>query len=222
MKMIEDAAQLQQFLASEPYTKYFGKQYHSETRILKYNVGEIVIQQNQPSAYLHLMIKGRCSIRVDLANGKSVILQTLKAPCLIGEMEVLRDVSAYHVQALESCKMLSLAVSSCKRLLLNDAHFLRAVCSDIVGKERTESLNLIHSFGFPLENRLAYFILENRQEDLFLVKKVHIAESLGVSYRHIETVMSSFVKRGILRKEKLRYTIIDKKALEALTLELKD
>ena len=45
------------------------------------------------------------------------------------------------------------------------------------------------------------------------LKKTIIAESLGVSYRHLEKVMNDFVLEGILKKERLVYTIIDKKAL---------
>lgn len=220
MKLIQDPALLQRLMSSQPYTGYFGKQYHTETRILEYQAGEAVVHQGQPSAYLHLMISGRCSVSTDLPNGKTVILHALAAPALIGEMEILRDVSAYHVHALESCRMLSIPVSSCKALLLNDAFFLRAVCSDIIGKERTEALKLIHSLGYPLEIRLAGFILDNRQGNLFLVKKVHIAESLGVSYRHIETVMNRFVERGFLNKNGLIYTITDKDALKGLSRQL--
>ena len=221
MKIIHDQALLQKLITSQPYTSYFGKQYHAETRILEYQAGETIVHQEQPSAYLHLMISGRCSVSTDLSNGKTVILHALTAPALIGEMEILRDVSAYHVCALEKCRMLSIPVASCKALLVNDVFFLRAVCSDIIGKERREALKLIHSFSYPLEIRLAQFILDNRQGNLFLIKKVHIAESLGVSYRHIESVMNRFVVRGILSKSGLVYTIVDKKALEDLAIQLR-
>ncbi len=64
------------------------------------------------------------------------------------------------------------------------------------------------------------FILENRQGIYFYVKKVHISESLGVSYRHVEKVMNDFVKKGYLIKDKLVYAIADEPALKELCREL--
>lgn len=79
---------------------------------------------------------------------------------------------------------------------------------------------LVRSFAYPFENSLAKFILDHCQEDYFLIKKVEIAESLGVSYRHVETVMSNFVEKKYLCKQKLIYTITDKEALLHLAKEL--
>ena len=79
---------------------------------------------------------------------------------------------------------------------------------------------LLHAFGYPLENRLAKFILENRQEDKFIVRKVDVAESLGVSYRHEGKVMKYFLDKKYLMKDKFIYTIIYENALMNLAKEL--
>lgn len=220
MKIIEDTELLNTYLASRPYTDYFCGSVRPHTRLIEYAAGEYILKQDTPPTFLCLMVIGRCSISILLANGKSIILQTLKAPCLIGEMELIRPVSSFTVQALERCRLLAVPLDQCKYFLLNDPYFLRAVCFDLIGKERTESLKLIHAFGYPLENRLAHFILENCQENRFYIKKVHIAESLGVSYRHVEKVMGDFVRKQYLSKEKLIYTITDECALKALSREL--
>lgn len=83
-----------------------------------------------------------------------------------------------------------------------------------------EAFTLLHSFAYPLENRLARFILDNRQEKYFYVKKVLIAESLGVSYRHVGKVMNDFINEKYLSKEGLVYTITNEEALTALAQEL--
>lgn len=216
MKIIQNPALLERYLTSAPYTDYFRNTLHAHTQLLEYSAGEYILRQDTPPSHLHLMVFGRCCVRVLLANGKTVILQTLKAPCLIGEMELIRDVSSFTVQALELSRMLALPLSQCKSCLLEDSYFLRRLCSDLICKERSEALTLIHSFAYPLENRLARFILDNRQGNRFYIKKVTIAESLGVSYRHVETVMGEFVKKNYLSKQKLVYTILDKEALTGL------
>lgn len=220
MKTLKNISLLNQYVTCPPYTDYFHPKMREFTSLVEFEPGEYVARQDVLPAALYLMVSGRCCVRVLLANGKSVILRTLKAPCLIGEMELIREVSSLTVQALENCRMLSIPMASARSLLLGDPYFLRRLCSDLINKERTEALSLIHAFGYPLENRLAAFILDNRQDSLFLVKKVYIAESLGVSYRHVEKVMSDFVKAGYLSKRKLTYTILDEEALGNLAREL--
>ena len=136
------------------------------------------------------------------------------------QMELVRNVSTFTVQALEKSRMLGIRLDECKKHLLEDAFFLRRICSDLIYKERTEALILLRSFTYPFENRLAKFILDNCQGEYFLIKKVQIAESMGVSYRHVETVMSSFVAKNYLSKQKLIYRIRDKEALVDLAKEL--
>ena len=220
MRIIENSALLGRYLDAEPYINYFREYLHPYTRIFEYEPGEIVLEQDAPPTYLFLMVFGRCCVRVLLANGKSVILQTLRAPCLIGEMELLRKVPSFTVQALERSRMLAIPLNPCGSYLLEDAYFLRHLCADLICKERVEAYTLLHSFAYPTENRLAKFILDNRQGNDFYIKKVLVAESLGVSYRHIEKVMSDFVDRHYLSKQKLVYTIQNERALTDLAQEL--
>lgn len=220
MRIIKNPSLLHHYLTSPPYTDYFRNDLRAYTRILEYDPGEYVLRQSVPPDHLYLMLHGRCCTRASLTNGKSMILQTLKAPCLIGEMELLQDISPLTVQVLEKSRMLAIPLERCRPILLQDPGFLRRVCSELIIKERANSLSLIHTFCYPLENRLAKFILDNRQENRFYIKKTHIAESLGASYRHVQTVMGSFVRKGYLTKEKLVYTLADESALSALAREL--
>ena len=65
----------------------------------------------------------------------------------------------------------------------------------IARKEGNNARRLIYSSGFPLDIRLADFILNNSEGKIFRIKKVEIAEILGASYRHIETLMADFVNK---------------------------
>lgn len=220
MKEIKDSLLLNEYVSCEPYTEYFSDYIRSYAKIVEFEAGEYVFLQDERPKCLYLMLQGRCSVRMHLANGKCIILHTMDAPCLIGEMELIREVPSFTVQTLEKCRMLSMSLRECRTYLLNDARFLKRLCYDLIGKERMNAASLIHAFGYPLENRLAKFILDNRQGNQFLIKKVHIAESLGVSYRHMGKVMRDFVNEGYLLKNKLVYTILNEKALIALAKEL--
>lgn len=220
MKILHDPALLQKLLSSKACTDYFAPQFRPHFSLVEFAPGERVIHQDAPADHLFLMLDGRCHVRVGLANGKSVILQMMQPPCLIGEMELLRNVSPFTVLALEPCRMLALPMAVCKPMLLENAYFLRRVAADLVWKERGMTLTLLHTFGYPLENRLAKFLLDNRQGDCCDIRKVVMAESLGVSYRHVESVMSRFVREGYLTKEGLTYRIRDPQALAELARDL--
>lgn len=220
MKQIQNPTLLRRYLSSPTYVHYFQDMVWPDTRIVEYSAGEYVLCQNVPPSHLCLMLTGRCCVRFLLSNGRSAILQSLRAPCLVGEIELFQNTAPLLVQALEKTRMLAIPLSQCREDLLNAPHFLRQVCSDLIVKERNETLSLLHTFSHPLENRLAKFILDNRQGDRFYIRKVHIAESLGASYRHVGAVLSSFLQRGWLTKDKLVYTIADEPALTALARAL--
>lgn len=222
METINNSKLLERYLHEKPYIDYFRDYLHPYTKIVDFESGEYVLKEAETFTCLYLMISGQCNIRVMMANGKSVILRTLKAPCLIGEMELIKDMTSFSVQALMECRMLAIDLDECKNRLLEDSFFLRKLCSELIYKERSEALSLVRSFAYPFEDRLAKFILDNRQGNKFLIKKVQISESLGVSYRHVETVMSDFVKKGYLSKNRLVYTIENKGMLKKLARELDD
>lgn len=217
MEILENKKLLKKYISSEVFHTYFDDYIAKYVELLRYDENEHIISQNISSSYLFLLMQGRANVRTILANGKSVIINTLKAPTLIGEIELIRNISPFTVQALEDCYVLAIPLNICHDYLLNDAHFLYAVSYNLADKERKETLHMLRTFGYPLENRLAYFILENRQGNHFYIKKVTIAESLGVSYRHIEKVMNDFVVKNYLVKEKLVYEIKNEDALIQLS-----
>lgn len=84
---------------------------------------------------------------------------------------------------------------------------------------RNGSINLL----YPLENRLASYIMatmgnENRIE--FDETLTEIAELLGTSYRHLLRTINNLVSKGILRKDKAGYEVIDEEMLSSLAIDL--
>jgi CRP-like cAMP-binding protein len=105
--------------------------------------------------------------------------------------------------------------------LLEDAPFLLRLCETLADKERENAIRLSQVSGFPLAHRLAGFLLSNQQNGRVALKKTVIAESLGVSYRHLEKVMGDFVREGILDKNGRIYEIRGRERLEELAASLR-
>ncbi len=182
-----------------------------------------LIRQGTTVNYLYLLKEGRCSIDTIATNGRRIILRTAKAGELLGEMELLSDQPAsMSVRTLTQCRLLVFPMAIVRPILLEDAAFLRNLCLSTIHKEQENGLRLIHSESLPLKNRLAAFLLEHAEGTTFRIRKSEIADSLGASYRHIETLMSDFCTRGFLTRHGRIYEIRNNEALKDLAQSLQD
>jgi hypothetical protein len=78
------------------------------------------------------------------------------------------------------------------------------------------------SLAFPLENRLADFILQTADEELYMEKHVTVCIFLGVSYRHLLHVLAQFCDKGYLQKEGRHYRIQQYNPLNELAGKLRN
>ena len=221
MEILHNRDQLLTALENQFLTDLIPNEIRQYAMLVQYSPGETLIRQGSIPVNLYCLIHGRCSVHTYLSNGKRMVLSSLNAPCLIGEIELLEMCdTTFSVKVLEKSILLAFPLSLCRSTLINDNRFLRKLCILIADKEKRNARRLMISGGFPLEYRLAEFILNNCEEDDLKLKKIEIAETLGVSYRHLEKVMSDFVSGGYLRKEKLIYSLEDRPKLESLAAHL--
>ncbi|MEG1094997.1 MAG: helix-turn-helix domain-containing protein, partial [Lactococcus sp.] len=101
--------------------------------------------------------------------------------------------------------------------LLSDTKFLRYLCLFLSQKALGNTYNYTKNQSYPLEVRLAKFILMTSQNNLYREKHTEVAEFLGVTYRHLLYVLADFVKRGLLQKTKQGYFIKDMNSLQELS-----
>ena len=67
--------------------------------------------------------------------------------------------------------------------------------------------NYSRNQSYPLDVRLAAFILTVSNNGYYREKHTEVAEYLGVTYRHLLYVLADFVKRGIVKKTPQGYHI---------------
>ncbi len=221
MKTIKDKKKLSRYLAEAEYQNLFPREM-DKIAILKSAVhGEILMQQGTRPEELLYLVRGKCSVSCVLPNGKTILLKTLSIPGIIGEMELVSpEISPMTVRTLEECELLSFPAGRSRKILLHDTDFLRKLCILLGNKERQSVLRFFAASGYPLDKRLAAFILEQREGPFFRIRKIQTAETLGVSYRHLETVLQRFIQSGFLSKDHFTYRIEDEKALQDLAREI--
>ena len=217
MKKLENSKLLKEIAESDSFKNYFDTDIYNDLLLFHYDRTETILRQSKKTDYLYYLYSGRCKVIAYTENGKAIIINNLKAPCLIGEIELINNDNPFTVDTLSECLVVAIPLNKYRSTLLSDSKFLYKLSSSLADKERKTVLAYTHYVSYPLENRLARFILDYSQGDVFSIKKVVIAESLGVSYRHLETVMSGFVKKKYLHKEKLNYYIKDRNKLLELS-----
>ncbi len=217
MRILTNKEMLKRYTEDPSYRELFPREVDKYCSIVIFDSEETVIRQGEEALYLYYMLKGRCKISAYMENGKEVIIKKAVAPSLLGEIELFHKDLSLSVETLDPCTMLRFPLEDCKDILLNDRQFLLQNCIRLAIKERDTAFQLSRSISFPLQNRLADFILDNSYADIMNIPKTVIAQSLGVSYRHLEKVMNDLVEDSVLHKNGKKYRIINRKRLEELS-----
>lgn len=93
-------------------------------------------------------------------NGRISLVNFLSAPCFIGEMELLdAQRFANGVKAITKCTCFAIQIKLCKEQILQDTKFLRHICVFLGKKAVMNTYNYSRNQSYPLDVRLAAFIL---------------------------------------------------------------
>lgn len=182
---------------------------------------EVICTEGEQFPYLYYLVKGKAKIYMTHKNGQRTLVLFAEAPCIIGEMGLLEiEPYAKGVIAMEMCTCLALPLSSCSRMLLEDAKFLKNLAIILGDKARNRSNDLARSYAYPFENRFAAFILLSACDDIYNEMHTEVAEYLNVSYRHLLFTLQDLCARSILDKRGRDYHIINRDYLEKLKEEI--
>ena len=209
--------------ASDPYhdpfplSDYFSFDIRPYTSVMKFGSGEKLLREGETPAFLYYLIDGRAKLFLSHGNGRISLINFLDSPCFIGEMELLQAQEAANgVTAITPCTCYGIQINKCKDKLLNDTKFLRHLCLFLSQKAISNTRNYTKNQSYPLEVRLANFILLTSYKRMYRERHTEVSEFLGVSYRHLLYVFADFVKRGLLKKTESGYYIQDVNGLQKI------
>ena len=187
--------------------------------LLLFKKNEFICRENEKLNYLFFFVDGKAKTYSTLSNGKSLLLCFYQGFMLLGDLEILNsEPAATNVQVIEDTYCIGISTEKVKRYLLGDAKFLRYICNSLGEKLKRCSKNSSINLLFPLENRLASYILAtggNFDESL-----IEISELLGTSYRHLLRTLNNMCQKGLIRKNDFGFGIIDKTVLIELASDL--
>ena len=189
----------------------------SYIQVHQFKRGEFIFKEGTSPNYLYYLVEGKAKIYITHENGKVSLLNFIEAPAFIGELELL---NAEHytkgIQTSTDVVCLAIPIHSYKEQLLEDVTFLRHLAIFLSQKATVLSAKSAQNQAYPLENRLASFILLSAEHDVYKEKHTEVCEYLGVSYRHLLHVLAQFCHDQILTKQHRSYIIRDKERLKQL------
>ena len=172
--------------------------------------GEVVFHDGDPGDSLHLVVKGRFAVRVMTPVGDVATLGIRGPGESFGEMALVEPEAhrSATVQALEPAETLALAYSRLGHLGPAVDRMLVVLLADQL---RRHNRLLLDAFYVPAERRVLRRLLE-LGETVELTQE-ELAQLAGTSRATVNRVLRDEEKRGALRLDRGRVTVLDADAL---------
>ena len=203
------------YIEQTHFTDFFSFPVAQDVGLWRAKAGEDILQEGLTDVgHLYYMVSGKAKIFCGTPNGKTFLLEFAQGDCFFGELELLGTRSdSMGVRAVSECVLLSLPLEKYRDLLLQDATFLRVLCTSVAEKEHRRMQSLLETQTYPVAYRLAQFILFAAVGDVYKERNTDASAYLGISYRHYTQVIGEFVTAGYIEKIPGGYQIIDRFSL---------
>lgn len=167
---------------------------------------------------LYVLVSGKLKIYTVLPNGKRMLLRFCGPPSLIGDVEWMAQYPVQNiVEAVGECSLLVVNRDVTHAEESDNPAFLRFMIQNLSHKLYTLGNATAMNLLYPVENRFASYLLsllstENaagQADEIRTSSLVETAEMLGASYRHLNRVIQSMIRQGVLERKKGRLIVLE-------------
>lgn len=215
MVKIHDKLMIEYYIKLYELEKIFSLEMNEYMELYKFNKNEYICREEEYLDNMFFLVDGKAKVSKHLENGKSLLLSFYNPLKIIGDVEFINNNKTdCSVQVIRDTYCIGIKLEIVRSKLVNDCKFLLNVCDYLSEKLRNDSNNSSINLLYPLENRLASYIIAFANLDVSDNKKIifsenygEIAELLGTSYRHLHRTLNKFCLEGILNKKNKEYSI---------------
>lgn len=208
MVKIESNDKLDEYVEKYELRNLFSNDMEEYMTLYMFNKSEYICREYEYLDNMFFLVRGKAKVAKHLENGKSLLLSFYKPFTIIGDVEFIRNSKTdCSVRAIEDTYCIGIRLDIVRGKLINDCKFLLNICDYMGEKLKENSNNSSINLLYPLENRLASYIVafidtENSSCNKFKFKESHIeiAELLGTSYRHLNRTLNKLCDDGVLKK----------------------
>lgn len=222
-----NASLLDHYVSKYKLTDLFQTNMKPYMKLVHFKRNSFICKSEEHIDKLYFFVEGKAKVYTSTSNGKSLLLCFYKPMMLIGDAEILvfKEAST-NLQVIEDSLCVAIDFADLHLFALDDAVFLRYLTMSLGSKllrlSKYSSINIL----YPLENRLASYLLNilsvegGPSEDKHNLTE--LAELLGTSYRHLLRTLNKLVSLGTLSKDGGFYRINDRDLLSAMAADLYD
>lgn len=190
-----------------------------------FDKNEYICKFREKLDYFYFLVHGKAKVYLLLQNGKSLLLRFYKPLSVMGDIEFIKDnYTSSNIQVVEKALCIRISMKNLRSFAINDTCFLRYIINSLGDKleknSNSSSINLL----YPLENRLASYLLAISSSDetnsdisgISTYKLTEMADLLGTSYRHLHRTINKLCNEGFIKKDNQSLVILDYDSLEKL------
>lgn len=221
MKEIMDTKRMNQYLSQFGLDDVIPKTLRKHLALYRFEMDEALCLQGEAPQYIHFIVQGKVKVYTTSTEGKTLLINFTIPLGVIGEIECLRGKKNLNtVTAVFPVETISLH----KRWLTQyeeEVSFLRFLLNIVTHKFYQKSIALSSSLLYPVEVRLASYLLSISIEDekgmthssLSMTNLKDTANLIGTSYRHLNRVLQGFCSTGLVERSKGKLIVLDRKGL---------
>lgn len=224
MKTISDTNLLRSYVQKNKLDDFFDDAFIDEMELLLFDKSEIIFSKGVDLEYMYFLVKGTIKIYMLQDNGKLLLIRLNQPLNILGDIEFLTHYQTQcHVESLDESLLIGIQMKKLREAASSNVNFLQFIIKNLSAKLFTLSNSATINVLYPLENRIASYLLSIYQStsdsnnEFAIPKLTEISTLLGTSYRHLNRTLSQLSQKGIIQKKKGIIVVKDLKALEDLS-----
>ncbi len=171
--------------------------------LLSFEKGEFLAMPGDYIDQIYFLVQGKLKVYASKENGQSLLFKLSTPLSIIGDIEFFDDnPCASNIEFLKDSYMLALPVSTIASKYDSDIKFYKKISIELSEKLRYSSFLSRSKYLYPLENRLAEYIifLSDNNMTVTHINLSETADLLGTSYRHLLRVLQNFEENNIIER----------------------
>ncbi|WP_342462606.1 Crp/Fnr family transcriptional regulator [Bacillus sp. FSL R5-0286] len=218
MEELHDESLFSYYMKTHQLQNVFHQKLISHVSLWRYQQGELICSKGDKREYMYLLVKGKLKIFTTTKEGKTFILCFKNPLEAIGDIEYVQQTDMVNtVEAVTEVHMLRISHQALMRHAKDDPRVLTFLLKGITNKFYTKSNDLSFHLLYPVEVRLASYLLSVLTGDddahARTLRLTDAASLIGTSYRHINRVIQQFQEKGLIERRRGKITIYDQKGL---------
>ncbi len=200
MQRVKEINLIEKYIKLNNIESLFNDEIKKNSEILFFNKRELIFQEGEEIKYLMFFVEGKAKVYTTLKNGKLLLLDFYKELDTLGDLELItNDFASCNVEAIESCICIGISLKVLRNIYYNDTNLMNFLCNSLGKKLKKSSKNASINLMYPLENRVASYIIfigtdKNSKIIKFDETLTVISELLGTSYRHLLRTLNRFMQ----------------------------